>query len=276
MLLIKEKFPEFVLPVKLDNKFGNELERLDIQRICFRRFLPEAKIWIVASGNDIVQIKNEFGVEENYHYLDEKDVLRKKHNCGWWTQQMIKLAASDFVGSPFYITLDSDIFFCRTPKITEFVKNNKGLVNIFIKDILKNSIGLTLNKKWSDETGDFLNLPKLEEIWSLTPLVYSKFAWKDILLTLEEYWGEDWQSKLSNNESWYEHTVYQYMLEKLNIFNKFHEKIDYHQCDWIQSLLNFKEDLFSEKSKHTMICVNSAVGIYPGYIKKMLSNFGIS
>lgn len=251
--------PEFVLPTSLTNKYGDEISRLTLQREMFELFCPDARIWLICPRRDTQGIKNVLGTGM-YTYLEDEEVLKHRHrNGGWMTQQMIKLEMSRHVTTPFFITLDSDVFPTRRLLPSYFVRNNRGLFNYRKSD----------NPYVNEAVGVF-DTPGVETLWEVTPLVYSRNAWRTIL----DYIGPDWHERLSVLKDWREHAVYQHGMRDLGLLDKYHVEAESYLCRFIVAMPQLTADLFTPHSC-PLLCVHSDNGIYPKYIRDRLCRIGI-
>ena len=53
-----------------------------------------------------------------------------KRNKGWYRQQLLKLGAATHVGSPFYMTLDSDVIFTNEFRPDDLIHDGRSVINV--------------------------------------------------------------------------------------------------------------------------------------------------
>ena len=53
-----------------------------------------------------------------------------RRNKGWYRQQLLKLGAATHVGSPFYMTLDSDVIFTNEFRPDDVIHDGRSVINV--------------------------------------------------------------------------------------------------------------------------------------------------
>ncbi len=110
-----------LLPIRIDRKqSASDLERfasLGLPSMC--RFLAPGllkQLIIVASRKDakIIKERLDCAIPFELAILDEDDICPNvSGQRGWYKQQILKLAAADFISTDWYLTLDADLICTR-------------------------------------------------------------------------------------------------------------------------------------------------------------------
>ena len=168
-------------------------------------------------------------------------------NLGWHRQQILKLASSSSVHSPFYMTLDSDVIFTKRFHANEFLRGGRSLVGMELRAdyerLYEDSFAAKeagLKEYRYSGTERFLKLKrKYPGTWySETPVILSTALVSELLGHLEATSGRPWQQVLLGNLGWTEYTLYFTYAEATGSLRTFHEVGD---CD---SVTNFSHSLF--------------------------------
>jgi Family of unknown function (DUF6492) len=140
----------FVLTLTLGDtgRSGSDLARAAILLDSMTRHVPRERIGellVVTRPQDVAEVRDRL---ERYRkrlrlvVVDEDALcpdLRAnpqtlndwpKPNLGWHRQQVLKLASSGWMQTPFYMTLDSDIIFTRPFDPGEFVRGENSLIGV--------------------------------------------------------------------------------------------------------------------------------------------------
>ena len=158
-------------------------------------------------------------------------------NLGWHRQQILKLASSSSVHSPFYMTLDSDVIFTKRFHANEFLRGGRSLVGMELhadyERLYEDSFAAKeagLKEFRYSGTERFLKLKrKYPGTWySETPVILSTALVSELLGHLEATSGRPWQQVLLGNLGWTEYTLYFTYAEATGSLQKFHEVGD---CD---------------------------------------------
>jgi hypothetical protein len=263
-----ERLPEFVLPISLNNKYGDEDERVRILRDSFERYCPSACIWVVTPGEQLQQVKQIIGATKTaYQFLRDEDVVKARFDSGWYRQQAVKMAMAEKVGTPYYLTLDSDMFLVRPPELADFYQNGKGKMHFE-----KHPVSSDIRLPWYNNTAAFLRLPRLREYIPTTPVLLSAEGMRRICARL----GENWQDRLGAvsgpDFKWTEYCLYHYLMVELGLLGQLHLRVAEgpnplcHTTDVYGIGLLLK----SPGRKRPFLVVDSGAGIYPYYTRKAL------
>ena len=156
---------------------------------------------------------------------------------GWKKQQVLKIAASTFVNTPFYLTLDADVV-CAKPLIySDFISGGRGLVQLDGKCGL--SSAFNRSSWWSAAARILRTEPRFcEPGVAVTPFLFARDACIQLtrhIATLNEldalYWVAGLFSPTGMNSlesvnfsacGWTEYSLYYLFLIKNNTFNNYH------------------------------------------------------
>lgn len=200
---------------------------------------------------------------------------------GWRIQQILKLAISDIIETPYYLTFDQDIFCTHTINEHNLLPEGKALTQYEAK---------TAHKKWWQSSAYHLNMTtKLDDDgMQVTPAILSSTAATALIreLSTEVNWIDKLlKPHLPNSLSklhprwkyrhrWTEYTLYWLYLEKHNLIDKYHtdNTIGYtllsEQAVWKkEGLIDWNpESCFSVDDKSLFSLVQSSTGITSNFI----------
>lgn len=167
---------------------------------------------------------------------------------GWYKQQLVKLVASSFVSSPFYLTLDADVLCTRKVNYTDLVPNGKARCYVMQQadhqdwyDGAEAALGLTAARRnvlhnvtpvvWSTEgvqkTVSHLNQRALHRKWSkgqrgLRQRAHALFRNN----TFRNNTAPPWMNYLAPATPWAEYALYFTYLEATGQFERYHVESD--------------------------------------------------
>jgi hypothetical protein len=186
---------------------------------------------------------------------------------GWYLQQMIKFAAADYIQTPFYVTLDSDVI-CRKPfQYHSLILNDQALMNIErLEDYSRIYTTTFAEKEASFKRGrinvaKFLltgqkNISKVDLFYGETPVVFRTESVKSLCNYLTEKWRRPWMEILARAKGWSEITLY---FEYLNLFDV---RSKYYIEKGCNDVLDLERSIWHASSKY-----NNALRSYtPGRI----------
>jgi hypothetical protein len=167
---------------------------------------------------------------------------------GWYVQQLLKLAAADLVGTPFYLTLDADVLCVRPTAYEDLVRDGRGRVQTTPPN----------HPEWNDDAERVLGLPRSGRQYAVTPAVLSRAAVAELAayltgridergrrLAARVPWATarevvtSWRSFLLRRLPWTEYALYHTFLEATGKFDDYHvlagEDAIYGNCVWMES-----------------------------------------
>lgn len=209
-----------VLPLALTGtKEGGDLQRAVLQGRSFGHFFRRdqlLRINVVGRAGELAQIEDALKPLEQpwlqYAVVDEATVhpgLSASPVSGWIKQQIIKLAAPEWLGAGFWMTLDADVFCAKPVEIDDLLPGGRALLWV---DELKGIPGFT---RWAWASRELLGMvaPPQMLVMGVTPLIYAapimramyqmiesahRRPWKDVLLdqsvlaAFRERYGASW------------------------------------------------------------------------------------
>jgi hypothetical protein len=155
---------------------------------------------------------------------------------GWWTQQILKLAASRIVESDFYLTLDADCLLVRNVSREALVRNERGLVEYDSPN---------LRAKWYRASSRMLGLPETVPAQSVSVTPFLLHTQTTIALTnyavglAREREVVSWQQMLMSQPGWTEYTLY-HLFATFKGFWAAHHELE--SSDLIGPSIWFKQD----------------------------------
>jgi hypothetical protein len=198
--------------------------RFAILRQSLNRFWQGGIIHVIVRAEDMGRTRDLIGEDQRFHIVNQESLMGSitgdPPGVGWWTQQILKLAASQIVGSDFYLTLDADCLLVRNVSREALVRNERGRVGY-------HSHNRHLN--WYHASSRMLGLPKTIPMRSVsvTPfLLHTKTtaALAEHTATLaHERKVTSWQKMLLNRLGWTEYTLYHLFSLAKGLWDAHHE-----------------------------------------------------
>jgi Family of unknown function (DUF6492) len=168
--------------------------------------------------------------------------------CGWYVQQLAKLAVAERIATPFYLTLDADVVCVRRTRYEDLVVDGRALVQTTPPN----------HPEWNDDGERVLGLLRLGRQYGVTPAVLSADVVTRLARHLERRVDPrlrrfarrlapgrardvlaSWRSFLLRNLPWTEYVLYHTFLERTGGFDAYHVHggLDaiYSNCVWIES-----------------------------------------
>lgn len=260
---------DFLLPVTLSNKWGDEDERIRLQRDLFAVFCPGVTIVVVAPKDELLTIKAVLSTKElRYVFLAEETILKRPHSWKWYRQQQIKLLADSFMGGSFIATLDSDIIPARPLTKEDFYTtgNWKAWVELQARHEAP-----WQSLEWMIYTANLIgrgqDMPS--HVWPVTPCVYAT----EMIAHARSLFAEH---NLHEKIGWSEHAVYHWAALLSGRLDHFHQGTTAVRCDFIDSIGALeKEDFFGDRHIPPFLCASSHRGFSPFYLRKKLQSLGV-
>lgn len=253
----------FLLPVTLSNKWGDEDERIRLQRDAFAMFAPGSTIVVVAPKDEVGTIRKILQTEElRYVFVSEESIILWPHSWKWYRQQQIKLYADAVIGGEFVITIDSDIIPARSLRDRDFFSEGKAFVSL-----QPSHLAPWQSIEWMKNTAALLSYPVFPDVWPVTPCVYA--------MPILSYAREMFRPHLLHErKGWSEHAVYHYAAVKSELMDKLHQRTDKPACAFIDSIGALDLNDF-EEGVPPFLCASSHRGFSPVYLRKKLASLGV-
>jgi len=159
---------------------------------------------------------------------------------GWFAQQMLKLAASEQIQTPFYLTCDSDIVCFRKWNFSSLISDGRAICGIentelyqkmYTTDFAEKEAHFKQNRMLGAQR--LLRMQRPEScrgrFYSETPLVFHTESVRDMLNHLTHEHGYSWTNVLASDTSWTEIALYFLYLEHTGMLNN-HHRLEGHNC----------------------------------------------
>ena len=129
--------------------------RFALLRQSLNRFWQGGTIHVIVRAEDMGRTRDLIGEDQRFHIANQESlmggIIGDPPGVGWWTQQILKLAASQVVRSEFYLTLDADCLLVRNVSREALVRNERGRVGYDARN---------LRPSWYQASSRMLGLPK--------------------------------------------------------------------------------------------------------------------
>jgi len=163
---------------------------------------------------------------------------------GWYLQQLIKLAASEYFSGSHYLTIDSDIVCVRPFAIEDLITDGRARMNL---ETVNDYLALYKDEYAQREVeikalryqasarllGYRRNVQKHRYFYGETPVVLHRSSVQGMLAHLEQRYQKNWQSVLCRERKWTEYGLYFQFLEATGQLNNHHEPSG---CDTVLDL----------------------------------------
>jgi hypothetical protein len=176
------------------------------------------------------------------------DMASFRHLPGWYKHQLVKLAAAEFVASPYYLTLDADVICTRPMTVAELLPGGKSACFVIPKD---------WHPEWYKGAEAVLGLRAVRRgvVHNVTPVVWSKAGVLELIDHIEGVatrrayargarglrqrllfalqrlerprHSRAWRAWLAASTPWSEYSMYFTLLEALGHFEQYHFQSDY-------------------------------------------------
>ncbi len=151
-----------------------------------QKFFPGlGRLYVVVPGAAFAtllpQIRRVVGILDVEVVPEERWVPEMKsfvHLPGWYRQQLVKLAAAEYVSTSYYLTLDADVVCTRAVTTTQLVPGGKAACFVIPTDE---------HPDWYDGAEAVLALraPRRGVLHNVTPVVWSSEAVRELLAHLD-------------------------------------------------------------------------------------------
>lgn len=229
-----------VLPLR-----AQDYERSRMLLLSLGRHFKTGKVLVVVPASQVEAIRQRIDSETfetpPIDVLPEQEVVPEFHRHprmkGWYKQQLIKLAAADWVSAPYYITLDADVV-CTRP-VTAALVLKDGKAPCFV-------LHGRYHASWYRNTRKVLALsaPRPAITHNVTPAILAVNGVRQLAAALEERvrqrqfssgWlgfrqrlslrrqdGPQWRAFLAASVPWTEYALYYTFLEESGSFDAHH------------------------------------------------------
>jgi hypothetical protein len=210
---------EAVLPL-----LARDHGRFALLRLSLDRFWKGGTIHVLVRPEHMGCTRGALGEDQRFRVVNQDSLMggitRYAPVVGWWAQQILKLAASQIVGSDFYLTLDADCLLVRSVSREALVRNERGRVGYNNPNH---------RADWYQESSRMLGLPRTVPARdvSVTPfLLHTETAaalTKHTADLARERKAASWQQMLLHDPGWTEYTLYHLFAESKGLWAAHHE-----------------------------------------------------
>jgi hypothetical protein len=200
-----------------------------------QRHLPDlGTCWVVVPEGDVAAVEAAI-TDPRFRVVPELELvpelpkairLRFLRHPGWYVQQVVKLAAAERVGTPFFLTLDADVICMRPTSIDDLVVDGRGICQEYPVDF---------HPKWERWAKRVLRLPSVPRNFNVTPAVLATGAVAELVAHLERrmpWWrrlrGQSWRASLLGQLPWTEYRLYFNFLVATGRLDDYHHVVDEH------------------------------------------------
>jgi glycosyltransferase involved in cell wall biosynthesis len=228
-----------VLPLLIDDAGRRDLARATIQAQTLRRFFNRQdllRVHVVGRAEELEAIAEALQPYATpwlrYLFWDERvalGALNESEAIGWYKQQIIKMAVPEWLGAPFWLTLDADVICTKPVGVADLLPGGRALSQ---GDVIDDN---WLFAKWAVAVRSVLGnvSPPLSYGISITPLIYAapimqaalamiEFAnarpWKEALLDT----GMHAELKRRGEETWAENLFYHTAAVRSGLLRQYH------------------------------------------------------
>lgn len=225
-----------------------DCERFGLLARSLERYMTDlGTLWVVAPRDAVRDIQNLFRRSKlPLQVIDESawaPGLEQLPLRGWYKQQLVKLTASSFVRSPFYLTLDADVICTRRCGYAELVPDGKARCYVMQQSD---------HRDWYDGAQAALGLsaPRRDILHNVTPVVWSTEGVEKTVSHLNQRavrreWATGqrglrqrvhswlrsnaaapWMNYLTAATPWAEYALYFTYLEATGQFERYHTESD--------------------------------------------------
>lgn len=174
---------------------------------------------------------------------------------GWHIQQLIKISSCARIGSPYYVTLDSDIVGTRPITYESFIHNNRALTNVetaedyrrlYEPQFAEAEIAIkSLRYAVSAGLLGYTRSPGLlSRFYGETPVILHTESVRALMENLAARHGRPWFGALAKRLGWTEYGLYFQFLEKLG---KLQDVCELAGCN---TVLDLDRSVWQESAKY--------------------------
>jgi hypothetical protein len=210
--MLENKKYSIVLPLKIKNNIDIFF---NINMLMYSYFLNKNDIddfFIVCDENKIEYVKSNIEKYDlNINVIAEQKLFDKNilnypvPHEGWFKQQIIKLAISEYSKSNYYIVLDDDLFLIKNLYYDDLFHNNK--IKYTYEGWTDNSINYSNNTSWWENSCNMLK-SDVEKIktsnfnMGVTPQIFKTSHVKKLIQDIKNINNtEDWQKLFIDTKS---------------------------------------------------------------------------
>ena len=235
----------FVLTLALSGTGRDEqdLDRVYLLLATFERFFDQSDLdqfVIITPAQDLARVRRALRGRLSAPHtsvLDEREICPElgrdpstlavwpNPNKGWVRQQLIKLAISRYVSTPFYMTLDSDVLFVRDFCADSLIAKGRAVLNMQTKKdydalyreaVVARSISIRRSRyRAVERILKCTRHPKYLDRWyGETPVLLNAELVRNLALHIQEKYELPWRDALLENLPWTEYALYFSFIEQ--------------------------------------------------------------
>lgn len=286
---------------------SRDLERFSTMARSLSRFFPElGRLFVVVPDEDhatlFPQVRHRADALNVQVVPESAWVPEMKaffHLPGWYRQQLVKLAAAEFVSTSYYLTLDADVVCTRPTTAAQLLPGGKAACFVIPHDY---------HPRWYEGAEAALDLraPRRGVVHNVTPVVWSREAVLGLLAHLDGVarrtaysrgWrglqqrlfftlhrlgphrrNRPWRAWLAASRPWAEYAMYFTLLEATGTFDRYHFASDYCIYDiersvWKHGNLDTWDPrpVFEGNGPPFFVVIQSNTGVAPARVWQKLS-----
>jgi hypothetical protein len=193
-------------------------------------FEPLNTLWVIVPPGDVAAARR-WMPDERFRVISETDLIpeldpalakkfgrRTRCPSGWRLQQVLKLAASRIVSTPFYLCLDADVICARKIAYSDLVTRNRGRI-VARPRRPKDRLA------WYEWTERILGMPYSNWVVAVTPVLLNADAVDELLTYLEDRYGAVPEISLIRRGPFTEYLTYFTFLEHSKRLNRYHRVV---------------------------------------------------
>ncbi|MDF3073370.1 MAG: hypothetical protein K0S54_1037 [Alphaproteobacteria bacterium] len=229
-----------VMPLALEgSRDGNDLARAVTQGRTLRHFFRHDELLcvnVVGRAHELPQIAAALKPLETdwlqYRLIDEIMVhpgMTGLPVSGWHKQQVVKMAAPEWLRAPLWLTLDADVICTQPFGVDDVAPGGRGLLSV--DDVNETSI----YQRWAWASREVLGMatPPISISTSITPLTYAAPIMRACYQVIEAVHGRPWKDVLLDaalvaglvqryGQGWTENQVYHTVGARFGMLRTYH------------------------------------------------------
>lgn len=228
-----------------------DLERVKLLLRSFGKYFEAgglSRFFVATTPRDIRVVEDTLGPllpEGRLEVIDENAICPElasdpdtttqwpKPNKGWYRQQLIKLAIHERVGTPWYMTLDSDVLFVKPFSAGSLIRGGKAALNVQteadFRRLYRRKLAAHEVKVRESRYGRAEHILKfargpeyLRQWYGETPVLLNRGIVKALTEHIEASWMRPWRQALLDNLPWTEYPLYFLFAENRGLLPKHH------------------------------------------------------
>lgn len=228
---------------------GYSMKRLAMMLSTFRRFCNHddlARFIIIcpdADVSDTTAILRSVTTDERYVVASEREICPGlpqgspggRASDGWAIQQILKLAAAEYVASPYYVTLDADILCLRPFGVKDLIIDGKAVVGVETAEVYRRlythsfaAEETRIKQRRYEAAAALLGYERDQECrgryFSETPCSLHTDSVVALSRHLESASRPPWPDTLARTSGWTEYSLYFQFLESRGLLDVLHTR----------------------------------------------------